>query len=144
MAIRFLSTIEQWKDFSNLAPYAITIDGEEWFSTEHYYQYQKYKDIDPSFATYIKWIPNPKDVKKLCIENDTKHGTRDAIKVDILSKAVQVKFTSYSNLRRLLLSTGSEELIEANPDDYFRWEWTDGSGKNMMGKILMDIRNKLQ
>jgi ribA/ribD-fused uncharacterized protein len=65
-------------------------------------------------------------------------------KVSILKTAVIKKFASYQNLRDLLLSTGDEELIEANPDDYFWGEGADGTGKNMMGKILMEIRDKLR
>ena len=37
-----------------------------------------------------------------------------------------------------------EELIEANPDDYFLGEGKDGSGQNMMGKILMEMRAYLR
>ena len=38
----------------------------------------------------------------------------------------------------------NQELIEANPDDYFWGEGKDGTGKNMMGKLLMKVRTNLK
>jgi ribA/ribD-fused uncharacterized protein len=143
MPIRFLSKIEQWKDFSNLAPYPIELEGRVWQSSEHYYQYKKFEKADPDYAQKILEAETPKEVKKLSMQNDKRSPEWDNEKIAILKTAVIKKFTSYSNLRDLLLSTGDEELIEANPDDYFWGEGADGTGKNMMGKMLMEIREKL-
>jgi ribA/ribD-fused uncharacterized protein len=144
MPIRFLSKIEQWKDFSNLAPYPIELEGRVWQSSEHYYQYKKFEKADPDYAQKIREAQTPKEVKVLSMQNDKRSPGWDEEKVSILKTAVIKKFASYQNLRDLLLSTGDEELIEANPDDYFWGEGADGTGKNMMGKILMEIRDKLR
>ena len=144
MAIRFLSTIEKWKDFSNLAPYKINLDGEEWESTEHYYQYKKYEKTDPEFALQIKNTKSPKEVKKLSLTNKNYAPNWDEIKKDVLKKAALQKFTTHKNLETLLLSTNNEELIEANPDDYYWGEGADGTGQNTMGKILMEIRDYIK
>ena len=144
MAIRFLSKIEKWKDLSNLAPYPIELDGETWSSSEHYYQFKKFEKTDPQCAQKIKYFSTPKEAKILSLKNNNYLANWDDIKVDILKKAVRKKFESYDNLRNLLISTGNEELIEANPDDYFWGEGKDGSGKNMMGKVLMEIRENLK
>ena len=145
MAIKFLSKIEEWKDLSNLASYLIELDGETWSSSEHYYQFKKFEITDLQLAQKIKYASTPKEAKILSLENSNNHPANwDDIKVDILKKAVRKKFESYDNLRNLLISTGNEELIEANPDDYFWGGGADGSGKNMMGKILMEIRENLK
>lgn len=141
MAIRFLSKIEQWKDFSNLAPYPIELEGRTWPSAEHYYQYKKFEKADPEYAQKILEAQTPKEVKVLSMLNDKRSPGWDDEKVAILKTAVIKKFESYKNLRDLLLSTGEEELIEANPDDYFWGEGADGTGKNVMGKMLMEIRD---
>ena len=143
MPIRFLSKIEQWKDFSNLAPYPIELEGRVWQSSEHYYQYKKFEKADPDYAQKILEAQTPKEVKVLSMQNDKRSPGWDEQKVGILKSAVLKKFTSYQKLADLLLSTGDEELIEANPDDYFWGEGADGTGKNMMGKMLMEIREKL-
>ncbi|MDO8511066.1 MAG: NADAR family protein [Nanoarchaeota archaeon] len=144
MAIRFLSKIAEWKDFSNLAPYPIELHGEVWGSTEHYYQFRKFERSDPEYAQRIKETPTPRDAKILSLQNKNYPDDWDNLKVDILREAVRTKFESYPSLEKLLLSTGEEELIEANPDDYFWGEGKDGSGKNMMGQILMEVRAYLK
>jgi len=144
MAIRFLSKIAEWKDFSNLAPYPIELHGVVWKSTEHYYQFIKFERSDPAYAQRIKEAPTPKDAKILSLQNTNYPSNWDDIKVDVLKEAVRTKFESYPQLEELLLSTGEEELIEANPADYFWGEGKDGSGKNMMGRILMEIRAYLK
>lgn len=143
MAIRFLSNIEEWKDFSNLSPTPIEIDGEEWKSVEHYYQYNKFEKSDLEFALKLKNLETPKEVKKLSLTNENYRKDWDLVKVEIIIKAVKKKFETYPKIRYLLLSTGDEELIEANSDDYFWGEGEDKTGKNMMGKILMEIRSSL-
>ncbi|MFA5994176.1 MAG: NADAR family protein [Parcubacteria group bacterium] len=144
MAIRFLSKIEKWKDFSNLAPYPIELDGETWRSSEHYYQFKKFEKTDLQYAQRIKNAHTPRDAKILSMENENYSAHWEDIKVDVLRVAVRKKFESYSQLENLLLSTGDEELIEANPDDYFWGEGNDGSGKNMMGQLLMEVRAYLR
>lgn len=144
MAIRFLSTIEEWKDFSNLAPYPIELDGEIWKSTEHYYQFKKFERTDPDYAQKIKNAETGKDAKILSVRNKNYPKNWEENNVDILKTAVRKKFESYKQLENLLLSTGNEKLIEANPKDYFWGEGADGTGKNMMGQILMEIRENLR
>lgn len=144
MVIRFLSTIEQWKDLSNLAPYPIELDGEIWKSSEHYYQFKKFEKTDKEYAQKIKDALTPKDAKKLSLENDNYSKDWNDKKVEVLRRAVIKKFESYSQLKNLLLSTGNEELIEANQEDCFWGEGRNKSGKNMMGQILMETREYLR
>lgn len=144
MVIRFLSKIEKWKNFSNLAPFPIEMEDSVWKSAEHYYQFKKFEKSDPSFANKIKTIDSPKEVKKLTLENNNFPAEWNDKKVQILLDAVRKKFYSYKELQDLLLATNDEELIEANPDDYFWGEGADGSGKNIMGKLLMQVREELR
>ncbi len=135
MAIKFLSKIKKWKDFSNLAPYPIKLDDTLWKSSEHYYQFKKFEKTDPKFAQKIKNAPTPKDAKKLSMENNNFPANWNDVKVEVLKVAVRKKFESYHQLKKLLLSTGNEELIEANHDDYFWGEGEDGSGKTLWAKF---------
>lgn len=74
----------------------------------------------------------------------------ETIKVDVMKNVVRLKFTQSSELKTRLLATGDEELIEGN-----RWHdnfWGDCScnncssvkGTNMLGKILMEVREELK
>lgn len=42
-----------------------------------------------------------------------------------------------------MLATGDEDIVENAPSDYYWGCGADGSGKNMLGKILMEVRNTL-
>jgi N-glycosidase YbiA len=54
------------------------------------------------------------------------------------------KFETHEEIRNILLSTGDEEIIEHTTYDYYWGYGTNGTGKNMLGKILMEIREKLR
>ncbi len=144
MVIKFLSTIEEWKDFSNLAPYPIELEGQIWKSVEHYYQFKKFEKTNIEYANKIKNAPTPKDAKKLSMKNNNYSKNWDDVKVKILKKAVLKKFKTYPKLKELLLSTGKEKLIEANIEDSFWGIGENNKGKNMMGKILMEVREILR
>ena len=58
---------------------------------------------------------------------------------------VKEKFTQHEDLKRRLLETGDEELQEGNNwyDTYWGVDIHTGKGLNMLGKILMRIREEL-
>jgi ribA/ribD-fused uncharacterized protein len=53
---------------------------------------------------------------------------------------VLAKFTQHDDLKKVLLDTGDAELIEDTTSDYYWGNGTNGTGKNMLGKILMETR----
>ena len=70
--------------------------------------------------------------------------------VDECVRALRAGMTRYApaagipDLRRQLLETGDEELVEKAPRDYFWGCGASGSGKNMLGQILMEVRSELR
>jgi ribA/ribD-fused uncharacterized protein len=67
----------------------------------------------------------------------------DDVKVNIMYEVVKAKFTQHEILRETLLSTGEATLVEDSPTDYFWGCGSDGTGKNMLGKVLMRVRKEL-
>ena len=61
-----------------------------------------------------------------------------------MRRCVLKKFETHTDIRKLLLATGDEEIIEATSEDYYWGCGTDGTGENMLGKILMDVREDLR
>ncbi|MCS1351584.1 NADAR family protein [Mechercharimyces sp. CAU 1602] len=57
--------------------------------------------------------------------------------------AVQAKFEQHPDLRETLLATGEEEIVEQTSNDYYWGCGKKGTGKNMLGVILMQIRTEL-
>lgn len=81
------------------------------------------------------------------------------IKVKVVETGNYAKFTQDENLKKLLLDTGNNELIEASPFDPIwgigyaagtgaekaevmrnRQNW----GQNLLGKVLMEVRRRLR
>ncbi len=58
--------------------------------------------------------------------------------------AVLKKFETHDEIRDLLLSTGDENIIENAPGDYYWGCGKDGTGKNKLGLILMEVRERLR
>ena len=68
----------------------------------------------------------------------------ESVKDDIMREAVRAKFTQHADLRSLLLSTGDSTLVEHTTKDSYWADAGDGSGKNRLGEILMEIRVELR
>ena len=66
------------------------------------------------------------------------------VKDEIMYEALYASFTQYEEDYVLLLGTGDEELVEASPIDYYWGAGKDGSGKNMLGKLLVMLRTQLR
>lgn len=66
------------------------------------------------------------------------------IKTFAMSWVVSTKFYQHPDLAQKLIDTGNAVLIEGNTwgDEY--WGQVDGRGKNMLGFILMDLREQLK
>jgi ribA/ribD-fused uncharacterized protein len=68
----------------------------------------------------------------------------EQVKDDIMKKAVLRKFATHADIREILLSTGDAKIIENSPTDYYWGCGSDGSGKNILGIILMEVRDILR
>lgn len=64
----------------------------------------------------------------------------DTIKYDVMFAVVFDKFFRHQDLREQLLSTGSKYLEETNHWHDVYYGVCDGVGKNVLGKILMKVR----
>ena len=60
-----------------------------------------------------------------------------------MKKSLFYKFTQNDDLKKLLLSTGNSTLIEHTKNDSYWGDNLDGTGKNMLGTLLMETRELL-
>ncbi|WP_432811002.1 NADAR family protein [Pantanalinema sp. GBBB05] len=65
------------------------------------------------------------------------------IKDDGMRKAVLQKFRTHADIRKILLASEDEVLVENSPIGYYWGCGKDGSGKNKLGQILMEVREIL-
>lgn len=143
MSIKFYKTQDPYGCFSNFSRHPIFIDGAVYPTTEHYFQAQKF--VGTLHCKEVCLCRTPGDAARMGRRRDLPlRKDWESVKDDIMRKAVQKKVSIYPDVLDLLLKTGTEELIEDSPVDYYWGCGADGSGKNMLGKILMEIRGHLQ
>jgi ribA/ribD-fused uncharacterized protein len=68
----------------------------------------------------------------------------EAVKDDVMRSVVRAKFTQHPELKQTLLSTGSANIVEHTANDSYWGDGGDGSGRNMLGRILMEVREELR
>jgi ribA/ribD-fused uncharacterized protein len=61
-----------------------------------------------------------------------------------MRRAVLAKFSGHADIREVLLSTGDAVLLERTSGDYYWGCGSDGTGLNMLGRILMEVRDQLR
>ncbi len=65
------------------------------------------------------------------------------VKVSIMHEAVLAKFAQHLDLGVLLRSTGRAKIVEHTANDDYWSDGGDGSGKNILGVILMRVREQI-
>jgi N-glycosidase YbiA len=132
------------KEFSNLYKSPFELDGKEFLSVEHYFQYKKFDVTDPEYAEKIRVQTNPILVKGMGkTRTHPLVGGWDNSRIDIMRAAMFAKFRTHAPLREKLLATGDARLEEESPYDAFWGIGSEGSGVNMSGKLLMEVRAAL-
>jgi ribA/ribD-fused uncharacterized protein len=116
-----------------------------WKTAEHYFQAQKF-DGDSAYLKSEVW---EKDTAREAYEvaASNKADWRpdwQQVKLDVMRKVLAAKFRQDEDLRKSLCGTGNVQLVEASPIDAFWGYGPDGKGKNMLGKLLMELRTELQ
>jgi ribA/ribD-fused uncharacterized protein len=143
MTIYFYTPRDEYGCFSNFSPYGIELDGRYWPTVEHYFQAQKF--IDKAHRERIATARTPKDAKTLGWDRNLPiRPDWDEIKDEVMLRAVRKKFATHERIRAILLATGDESLVEKAPSDFYWGCGADGSGKNRLGEILMQVRAELR
>ncbi|MDZ8053907.1 MAG: NADAR family protein [Aulosira sp. ZfuVER01] len=143
MTIYFYNIREEYGCFSNFSPHGFELDELYWPTSEHYFQAQKF--VGTVHLEQIRLVKTPKDAARMGRERSRPlRQDWEQVKDDIMRKAVLQKFETHVDIKEILLSTSNEEIIENSPIDFYWGCGSDGSGKNMLGIILMEVREILR
>lgn len=142
MTIYFYSQTEEYSEFSNFAPYGVELEDEWWPTVEHYFQAQKF--LDEAYRLKIRRAFKPKDASNLGRTRKVQlRKDWETIKDEVMLTAVRKKFVTHPRPKKLLLSTGTKEIVENAPMDAYWGCGYDGQGLNKLGQILMTVRTEL-
>lgn len=129
---------------SNVSAFNLRWRGHRFATSEQAYHWEKFCGIEPKVAWKVMDAPSAHEAFK--IAEQYKHCRRpdwDEVKVDIMRGIIRAKFDQHEYVRRKLLATGDRELIEDSWRDDF-WGWgPNRDGKNMLGRLWMDLRNQM-
>ena len=141
--IRFYRLNEPFGEFSNFAPFQIKARGKVWRTAEHFFQAQKFAGTDHEET--VRRASSPMVAARL--GRSRKQPLRkdwEGVKEDIMREALAAKFRQHAELKNLLLSTGDAVLIEHTANDRYWGDGGDGTGRNRLGHLLMELRTSLR
>lgn len=141
--------------YSNWFKVDIEIDGVKYNCTEQYMMAEKARLANDNDSLALILATNDPGKQKL-YGRKVKNLDRamwDLVKFDVVYKACLVKF-SLPELKKVILETGNRVIVEASPTDK---EWgvalhfndpaveneSNWKGKNLLGKVLMKVRQEL-
>ena len=146
--IRFYRANEKpYGAFSNLHRRPVVFEGREYPTAEHAYQAGKARK--DAVREWVLSAPSPSLVAMAA------HGLYpwdiasdwSKVKFDRMRDVLRAKFRQHEDLRELLLSTRDARLVESatvdNPVNR-TWGEVNGKGKNMLGVLLMEVREELR
>lgn len=141
--IHFYSTRGEFGFLSNFYKCKIYDDGLIWNSSEQLYQASK--TLEHDFRLLINKTDNLYDVVRIGRSHDFPiRSDWEDVKVSLMYEILVKKFTQNPDLADRLRKTGDHVIVEKSPKDYFWGIGADGTGKNILGKLLMLIRKELQ
>lgn len=141
--IKFYKVNEEYGCFSNFSKHGFELNEKYWETSEHFFQAQKF--VGSEHEEEIRLAKTPMVAAKM--GRDRTRPLREnweEVKDEIMRIAVLQKFKSIEDIRDILLSTGEEEIVENTSNDYYWGCGKDGTGRNMLGKILMETREILR
>ncbi|KAH7278822.1 hypothetical protein KP509_38G057400 [Ceratopteris richardii] len=152
--ISFYKAWDPMGALSNFSPHPIEFMNEgvleHWPGVEHYYQAQKFKGVQDTLAMdvvkKIQEAQSPEEAAQLgrslaMRRPDLVRADWEDVKLEVMYKALKAKFSKYSGLRSLLLSTSGTILSESSPCDLFWGAGREGEGLNNLGRLLMRLRS---
>lgn len=143
MPIYFYSTQGEYGCFSNFSSHRFELDGLVWPTSEHYFQAQKFAGTEHAEA--VRRARTPKEAARMGRERSRPlRPDWEDVKENVMRRAVLRKFEVHAGIRAVLLGTGDEEIVENAPGDYYWGCGQDGTGRNRLGRILMDVRAVLR
>jgi len=127
---------------NNLSAHEVRYQRVTYKTVEHAYQSQKFHD--KKIAKLIQLAKSPLGAKAIAHKN-TKLMRADweTIKIKTMRDIARAKINQHPEVLKVLLSTLNKEIVENSPDDYFWGIGKKQTGRNQMGKILMELRKEL-
>lgn len=125
----------------NFYPTPCEYDGIIYSTSEH--AFQAAKSMDLKIRDIISIIPTPAEAKSFGRKISPLREDWNTIRVEVMESVLRSKFNE-PELRKKLIDTGDAILIEGNNHRDKFWGMYKGEGENMLGIILMKLREEFK
>lgn len=130
-------------DYSFLSNFAfckneVEYDGDRYPTAEHAYQAAKTLD----WKVRMIFLKLTSAQAKRLGRNLQQRKDWESIKFNVMKEILRSKFTRNLEFKQKLIDTKDQELVEGNTWGDKVWGACNGEGLNMLGKLLMEIRNE--
>ncbi len=155
--ICFFHENEDYGCFSNWFISLFTYAGKKYASAEQFMMYHKVMLFrEYGLADKIMATSNPAIAKKLARQPfpEFDHALWERVCYNIVKRGVGAKFRQNKAIQDILINTGNEVIAECSPydmkwgigidiDDPKRLDVSKWTGRNLLGRILMEVREEL-
>lgn len=139
MTICFNSKTRETAFLSNFYAALVEYEGLRYPSVEH--AYQAAKTLDPESRLAIAQAPSAVEARRLG-KRARLRADWDSIKVGVMRELLEVKFRD-PDLRARLFATQGASLSHKAPWDAYWGDGPDGRGQDLLGTLLMELRDHL-
>ncbi|MBE6146327.1 MAG: DUF1768 domain-containing protein [Firmicutes bacterium] len=141
--------IEFYKEFgelgylANYSNHGFTKNGIFYKTVEHYYQSEKFDD--PEIKNKIINADTPKEASNIGRDRNLKRiDDFKSIKNQVMFDGILEKFRQNRDIAYKLIETRNKKIAEATIDEYYWGIGKDKSGKNVIGDILVRVRERIK
>ncbi len=151
MSIWFKKVKEEYGWMGNMAPYPIKFDGKVWLTSEALFQGMRYDVVGIKEIISSEKSPMGAKMKAKKFKDQMVVVPMSPQDVENMRKCVRMKFDQHPDLKKELMKTKGvfiyEDIGNRNGERHKFWgakkiSENDGDGQNMMGKILMELRDE--
>jgi ribA/ribD-fused uncharacterized protein len=141
---------------SNFSAFTLMWNGHRFDTSEAAYHWEKFTKLNTgtgvveigdenTIQTAIRMAISAHEAFKIAGRYEpVRRPDWNDVRVDIMRQILRDKAHQHEYVRRKLLQTGDRELVENSWRDSF-WGWgPNRDGKNMLGKLWMEIRAELR
>ena len=151
MSIWFKKVAEEFGWMGNMAPYPIKFGGKVWLTSEALFQGMRYDDEDIKEIIRKEKSPMGAKMKSKKYKDKMVVVPMSELDVENMRKCVKMKFDQHPQLKRQLINTKDafiyEDIGNRNGERHKFWgvkklSESEADGNNMMGRILMELREE--
>ncbi len=139
----YVSRYDENDPLGSYSAHGFELEERNWPTVEHYYEAMKFVDVE--YQEKIRNADSP------AIANELGHDKKQKRVKDwkknrmlMMIRAIYTKCKTYPHIAERLIETGNDMLMENSQYDYYWGCGRDRLGHNTYGKVLINVRKKLQ